>query len=144
MAIQVIHHHGGRKSVENVLPQVRDRGGSRRHSPHVPGSPHGHPGVGRHLQQVHHPEVGHLERCHVPVAGTSIRSAVDEYEAAETTEARRIREADKLEMLLQAVEYREIGVQRVQGWIDSALKGLTTATAQRVADTLSPLAWRDR
>ncbi len=29
-------------------------------------------------------------------------------------------------MLLQAVEYRETGVQRVQGWIESAPAGLTT------------------
>jgi len=80
-------------------------------------------------------------------ARTSVRDAVDEYEAASTIEARCAHDADKLEMLLQAVEYREVGVQRVQGWIDSALKGLSTATAQRVAEaatSLSPLAWRDR
>ncbi|WP_228684527.1 hypothetical protein [Amycolatopsis thermoflava] len=50
-------------------------------------------------------------------------------------------------MLLQAVEYRETGVQRVQGWIESALAGLTTATARRVTEagiSLSPLAWRER
>ncbi|HKS49273.1 MAG TPA: HD domain-containing protein [Amycolatopsis sp.] len=80
-------------------------------------------------------------------AGESVRSAVAEYEAASTLEARCARDADKLEMLLQAVEYRDLGVQRVQGWIDSALKGLTTSTARRVAEVaveLSPLAWRDR
>ncbi|WP_431907715.1 HD domain-containing protein [Amycolatopsis thermoflava] len=80
-------------------------------------------------------------------ARASVRNAVDEYETAETLESRCARDADKLEMLLQAVEYREIGVQRVQGWIDSALKGLSTETAQRVAEaatSLSPLAWRDR
>jgi putative hydrolase of HD superfamily len=80
-------------------------------------------------------------------AGDSVRSAVAEYEAAATTEAHCARDADKLEMLLQAVEYRDLGVQRVQGWIDSALKSLTTATARRVAEAaleLSPLAWRDR
>lgn len=80
-------------------------------------------------------------------AGESVRSAVAEYEAKETIEAKCARDADKLEMLLQAVEYREVGVQRVQGWIDSAVKGLTTDTAQRIAEaalTVSPLAWRDR
>lgn len=76
-----------------------------------------------------------------------IREAVDEYEARATAEARCAKDADKLEMLLQAVEYREIGVQRVDGWIESALKGLNTATARRIAEVairLSPLAWRDR
>jgi putative hydrolase of HD superfamily len=76
-----------------------------------------------------------------------VRAAVDEYEARETLEARCAKDADKLEMLLQAVEYRETGVERVAGWIDSARKGLATETARRIAEvasTLSPLAWRDR
>jgi putative hydrolase of HD superfamily len=76
-----------------------------------------------------------------------IRSAVDEYESRRTTEALCAKDADQLEMLLQAVEYREVGVHRVDGWIDSARKGLKTETAQRIADAavnLSPLTWRDR
>ncbi|GLY66138.1 HD domain-containing protein [Amycolatopsis taiwanensis] len=79
-------------------------------------------------------------------AGDSVRAAVAEYEAAATPEARCARDADKLEMLFQAVEYRDIGVRQVQEWIDSALKGLTTGTARRVAEVaveLSSLAWRD-
>jgi putative hydrolase of HD superfamily len=80
-------------------------------------------------------------------ARDSVRAAVAEYEAATTLEARCARDADKLEMLLQAVEYRDTGVHRVQGWMDSALKSLTTGTARRVAEAaveISPLAWRDR
>ncbi|MEU4801567.1 HD domain-containing protein [Actinosynnema sp. NPDC023587] len=76
-----------------------------------------------------------------------VRAAVDEYESGETVEARCARDADKLEMLLQAVEYRDIGVQRVDGWIDSALRGIRTGTARKIAQaavTLSPLAWRNR
>ncbi|MFD9890136.1 HD family hydrolase [Amycolatopsis sp. NPDC059027] len=80
-------------------------------------------------------------------ARDSVRAAVEEYENAATPEALCAKDADKLEMLLQAVEYREIGAQRVDGWIESACKGLSTATARRVAEiatTLSPLAWRER
>lgn len=76
-----------------------------------------------------------------------VRAAVDEYETRQTPEALCAKDADKLEMLLQAVEYRETGVERVAGWIDSARKGLATETARRVAEaavTLSPLAWRER
>jgi len=76
-----------------------------------------------------------------------IRSAVDEYEAQHSVEALCAKDADKLEMLLQAVEYRDIGVHRVEGWIDSARKSLKTQTGQRIAEAavnLSPLAWRDR
>ncbi|GAB1688884.1 HD domain-containing protein [Krasilnikovia sp. M28-CT-15] len=76
-----------------------------------------------------------------------VRGAVDEYESRETLEARCAKDADKLEMLLQAVEYRDIGVQRTEGWIDSARKDLHTETSRRIAGAavdLSPLFWRDR
>lgn len=76
-----------------------------------------------------------------------IRRAVDEYESRQTAEALCAKDADKLEMLLQAVEYRDIGIRRVDGWIESARKDLTTETAQQIAEAavnLSPLAWRDR
>lgn len=80
-------------------------------------------------------------------ARESVRGAVDEYETRRTLEALCAKDADKLEMLLQAVEYREIGVSRVDGWIDSARKDLKTETARRIAEAavlLSPLSWRDR
>ncbi|MFE5568917.1 HD family hydrolase [Amycolatopsis japonica] len=76
-----------------------------------------------------------------------VRTAVDEYETRQTIEAKCAKDADKLEMLFQAVEYRETGVERVAGWIESGRKGLATETARRIAEaavTLSPLAWRDR
>jgi putative hydrolases of HD superfamily len=76
-----------------------------------------------------------------------VRDAVEEYEAKESDEARCASDADKLEMLLQAVEYRDTGVRRVDGWIDSARKSLKNGTARRIAEAalaLSPLAWRDR
>jgi len=53
-----------------------------------------------------------------------IRDAVDEYESRQTLEAVCAKDADKLDMLLQAVEYRDTGVRRVEGWIDSARKDL--------------------
>lgn len=77
----------------------------------------------------------------------SVREAVDEYENATTLDARCAKDADKLEMLLQAAEYRDIGIHRVDGWIDSARKSLSTGTARKTAEaalTLSPLAWRER
>ncbi|KOV88306.1 HD family hydrolase [Nocardia sp. NRRL S-836] len=76
-----------------------------------------------------------------------VREAVAEYETRQTPEALCAKDADKLEMLLQAVEYRDTGYRRVDGWIDSASKGLATETARRVAEaavSLSPLAWRER
>jgi putative hydrolase of HD superfamily len=76
-----------------------------------------------------------------------VRAAVDEYESQHSIEAVCAKDADKLEMLLQAVEYRHVGVSRVDGWIDSARKSLKTDTGRAIAEaalTLSPLAWRDR
>ena len=76
-----------------------------------------------------------------------IRAAVEEYQSQQTAEALCAKDADKLEMLLQAVEYRDIGVHRIEGWIDSARRGLKTGTGQRIAEAainLSPLTWRNR
>lgn len=78
---------------------------------------------------------------------STIRAAVDEYEARQTLEALCAKDADKLEMLFQAIEYRETGIRRVDGWIESARTGLGTKTSRRLAEaalTLSPLVWRER
>ena len=77
----------------------------------------------------------------------TVRAAVDEYEARQTLEALCAKDADKLEMLLQAIEYRDTGVRRVDGWIESARKDLKTRVGRRIAEaaiSLSPLSWRDR
>lgn len=54
-------------------------------------------------------------------------------------------DADKLECLLQAVEYREQGCSSVQPWIDSSVAKLKTAAAQRLADaalTMTSIEWQ--
>lgn len=63
-----------------------------------------------------------------------IQGAVDEYEARETIEAVVAHDADKLECLVQAVEYRAAGHVDVQPWIDSSLAALKTESARRLAD----------
>ena len=80
-------------------------------------------------------------------ARKTVQEAVAEYEAQRTPEARCAKDADKLECLIQAIEYQDAGYTRVQGWIDSARSGLHTDTARRIADAalhISPLAWRGR
>lgn len=67
------------------------------------------------------------------VAGM-LRDAVAEYEEKASLEAVCARDADKLECLIQAVEYREQGHQNVQGWIDSSLAAITTTTGKRLAE----------
>ena len=80
-------------------------------------------------------------------SAATVQDAVAEYEAQVSASARCARDADKLECLIQAIEYQASGYRGAQGWIDSSRKNLTTVTAQRIADaalTTSPLAWRGR
>ncbi|WP_240197243.1 HD domain-containing protein [Nonomuraea lactucae] len=68
------------------------------------------------------------------LVGRMVSGAVAEYEEKATLEAVCARDADKLECLIQAVEYREQGHQNVQPWIDSSLAALRTTSAKRVAE----------
>jgi putative hydrolase of HD superfamily len=73
--------------------------------------------------------------AHMPdAAAKTVTEAVIEYEAKETLEAQCAKDADKLECLLQALEYRAAGYQHVQKWIDSSRSGIKTSFAARVAD----------
>ncbi len=80
-----------------------------------------------------------------PAVAEAITAAVAEYETGDTIEAVVARDADKLECLVQAVEYRHQGVDTVQRWIDSSRAALKTASAHRLADAAlsgqQPLAW---
>jgi putative hydrolases of HD superfamily len=63
-----------------------------------------------------------------------VEGAVGEYEEHASLEARCAHDADKLECLLQAVEYREHGYRNAQPWIDSSLAQLQTVHAKRLAE----------
>ncbi|MFJ6697270.1 HD family hydrolase [Streptomyces sp. NPDC091272] len=67
---------------------------------------------------------------------TTVRELVDEYEAKSTPESICARDADKLECLLQGIEYKAQGYESAQRWIDNSRKRLTTPTAVRLADEL--------
>jgi putative hydrolases of HD superfamily len=66
----------------------------------------------------------------------AVRNAVAEYEAKESPEAICARDADKLECLLQGLEYRSQGYEGAQRWIDNSRARLTTKSAQTLADEL--------
>jgi putative hydrolase of HD superfamily len=81
-----------------------------------------------------------------PVADL-ISGSVAEYEQKTSLEARCARDADKLECLIQAIEYREQGNQNIQPWIDSSLAALQTASGKKLADEalrMRSLDWLDR
>jgi putative hydrolases of HD superfamily len=76
-----------------------------------------------------------------------IGGSVAEYEDKASLEARCARDADKLDCLAQAIEYREQGNQNIQPWIDSSVAALRTASAKRLAEDLlraRSLDWLDR
>lgn len=64
-----------------------------------------------------------------PAVREGVQNAVEEYEAGETPEAIVARDADKLECLIQAVEYREQGYSLTQNWIDTSPSSLKTPSA---------------
>ncbi|WP_024759940.1 HD domain-containing protein [Streptomyces exfoliatus] len=80
-----------------------------------------------------------------PAVKAGVQRVVDEYEANDSPEAIVAKDADRLECLVQAVEYRAQGNTLVQDWIDTSLSSLKTASAQALAEaalTMSPLEWR--
>lgn len=66
----------------------------------------------------------------------TVRDLVAEYEAKESPEAVCARDADKLECLLQGIEYKAQGYENAQRWIDNSRGRLTTETGIRLADEL--------
>ncbi|MFD8937017.1 HD family hydrolase [Streptomyces sp. NPDC059578] len=69
-----------------------------------------------------------------PAVREGAQRIVEEYENGDSPEVLVAREADKLECLIQAVEYREQGCSNVQPWIDSSLEKLKTASARSLAE----------
>jgi putative hydrolases of HD superfamily len=77
-------------------------------------------------------------------AAKAFQALTEEYEAAETQESRLAHDADKLEMLAQAIEYQSRGGYDTSGWQKSAIEALRTETGQLLAQAIcagEPLAW---
>jgi putative hydrolase of HD superfamily len=67
-------------------------------------------------------------------AASAVRGAVEEYEAQESPEAQLARDADRLECLVQALEYRVQGFEQVTPWVESSQAALRSVTAKRLAE----------
>ncbi|WP_418957225.1 HD domain-containing protein [Streptomyces tritici] len=67
---------------------------------------------------------------------SAIQELVAEYEAKESPEAICARDADKLECMLQGIEYKAQGYADAQRWIDNNRARLVTETGRRLADEL--------
>ncbi|MEE1814197.1 HD domain-containing protein [Streptomyces sp. SP18ES09] len=78
------------------------------------------------------------------IIASAVREVVAEYEDKESPEAACARDADKLECMLQGLEYKAQGHQNAQRWIDNSRGRLTTEAGQRLAEELlaqDPLDW---
>ncbi|MFD9107127.1 HD domain-containing protein [Streptomyces bottropensis] len=78
------------------------------------------------------------------VLASTVRDLVAEYEAKDSPEAICARDADKLECMLQGIEYKAQGYELAQRWIDNSRGRLVTKTANELADQLlnmGPLDW---
>ncbi|AQU67408.1 HD domain-containing protein [Streptomyces niveus] len=69
-----------------------------------------------------------------PAVREGAQRIVEEYENGNSIEVICAHDADKLECLIQGVEYREQGYANAQSWIDSSLQKLKTASAQELAE----------
>jgi putative hydrolase of HD superfamily len=73
-----------------------------------------------------------------------LRGLVNEYEARSSREADCARDADKLEMLLQAHDYRQQGRGNMEPFIQTAVAAIRTASGRRLAEAAmraDPAAW---
>jgi 5'-deoxynucleotidase YfbR-like HD superfamily hydrolase len=64
------------------------------------------------------------------------QALTEEYEANKTTEARLAHDADKIETLLQAIEYQAQG-HDTKGWRDTSIAALRTSAGQELARAIS-------
>jgi putative hydrolase of HD superfamily len=65
--------------------------------------------------------------------GGDIEQIIEEFNQAETREARLANDADQLELILMLKEYKDLGNKYADEWISFALKRLRTEKAQALA-----------
>ncbi|GAA0397835.1 HD domain-containing protein [Streptomyces luteireticuli] len=80
-----------------------------------------------------------------PAVVAGVQAIVQEYENGDTLEVRVARDADKLECMIQGLEYLEQGYRNAQEWVDSTRAKLKTPSALALAEaaqTMSSLEWQ--
>ncbi|MEV0279928.1 HD domain-containing protein [Streptomyces sp. NPDC050610] len=69
-----------------------------------------------------------------PAVAAGIRAVVEEYETGDSLEVMVAHDADKLECMIQGIEYLEQGYSNAQEWVDTTRAKLKTASAIELAD----------
>ncbi|GAA2136810.1 HD domain-containing protein [Kitasatospora kazusensis] len=94
------------------------------------------PWIGRrYIQAAANQEVtaDQVADAHACVAA-GIKAVVDEYETGESLEVLVAHDADKLECMIQGLEYLQQGYPNAQEWVDSTRAKLKTPSAQALAE----------
>ncbi len=98
----------------------------------------------RYLQASDNELVTSHQTAALPAAvAEQLRSLVQEYENGDNLEVHCAHDADKLECLFQAIEYRDNGHQNVDGWIQTSRTNLHTKSAERLADAAVAMTSQD-
>ncbi|UED85118.1 HD domain-containing protein [Streptomyces profundus] len=80
-----------------------------------------------------------------PVVASGIQAIVDEYETGDSLEVEVAHDADKLECMLQGIEYLEQGYSNAREWVDSTRAKLKSPSAIALADaaqTMTSTEWQ--
>ena len=89
----------------------------------------------RYVEAADNEHVTEHQTAGLPVVlASQLRDLVRDYETGDSIEVQCAHDADKLDCLFQAIEYRDSGVRNVEGWIDSSRKGLRTKAAEKLAE----------
>lgn len=100
---------------------------------------------GHYLNPASNEEIAADQTAALPqTLGAMLRGLISEYEGRTSLEAACARDADKLEMLLQALDYRQQGRNNMQPFIQSALKALHTLSGRRLGEAamrIGPAMW---
>ena len=89
----------------------------------------------RYLDAASNEQVTEHQTAGLPAAlAAQLRGLIHDYETGDSLEVQCAHDADKLDCLFQAIEYRDSGHQNVTGWIDSSHTKLRTKAAEKLAD----------
>ncbi|MBF6056697.1 HAD family hydrolase [Streptomyces eurocidicus] len=80
-----------------------------------------------------------------PAVAAGVQAIVDEYETGDSLEVMVARDADKLECMIQGLEYLEQGYSNAREWVDTTRAKLKTQSAITLADaaqSMSSLEWQ--
>jgi putative hydrolase of HD superfamily len=98
----------------------------------------------RYLQAASNEHVTGHQTAGLPGAvADELRSLVRDYENGDSPEVHCAHDADKLECLFQAIEYRDSGHRNVGGWIEASRTRLRTKSAERLADAAVAMTSQD-